>query len=84
MPPWLSVPFIAFLGLGFVYTARAGRHLAPHITDPFLEFNFRRGLFGGRDLFTERGWRYRNAALRFHGLAAATLAIWAVWSAAVT
>ena len=79
MPVWLAVPFVAFAMLGFAFAFRARRNLAPGVTDPVIELNFRRGLFR-RELFTERGWRYRNIAMTCHACAFATLLLWMVWS----
>jgi hypothetical protein len=79
MPLWLAVPFAAFEILAFVFAFRANLNLVPGITDPFIELSFRRGLFR-RELFTERGWRYRNIAMTCHACGFATLLVWLVWS----
>ena len=79
MPIWLVVPFVAFALLSFAFAFLARRNLVPGVSDPFIELNFRRGLFR-RELFTERGWRYRNIAMACYACAFATLLLWLVWS----
>jgi hypothetical protein len=70
---WLF-PILAAIGLALAYGA--GRNMARTVTDPFTEFNFRMGLFGDRSLFTERGWRFRNLALRAWIAAVGAMVVW--------
>lgn len=68
-----SLAGLAFVGCGLtamIHTIIAGRHMSAQVKDPIGEMNWRGALFfGGRDMFTEKGWRHRNLALRFLGFA---------------
>ena len=70
---WVS---IAFLILALSFTYLAGRNMAATVTDPFIEFHFRTGIFGDRSKFTERGWQYRNQARRLWVGVICSMLVW--------
>ena len=72
----LSWLFIALVVLAVSFTYLAGRNMAAAVADPFIEFNFRTGIFGDRSKFTERGWRYRNQARRLWIGAVCAMLVW--------
>lgn len=49
------------------YAIAALRNLNPHHPNAATQF-FARGAFAGRNIFTSKGWAYRNRALFFHWL----------------
>jgi hypothetical protein len=59
----LGWAFVAAVCLAIGFTYLAGRHMSSSVSNPFVEFNFRSGIFGPRFNFSEQGWRYRQLAL---------------------
>ena len=78
IPGW---GFLLFLLVGFYFNARAARHIKPGVQQPLVEWNFRRGLIGGKDLLTQEGLMYRRRALQAYVAAALAGVAWIVMSA---
>lgn len=64
---------VIFIVAGLTFSAKAAANISPNASVPRTMLL---GLLAGREQLSETGWRYRNLALLFQGLALAAATVW--------
>jgi tetrahydromethanopterin S-methyltransferase subunit C len=64
---------VVFVVAGLAFSGKAAANISPKAS---VQRTLLLGLLAGREQLTETGWRYRNLALLFQGLALAAAIVW--------